>query len=54
MNLFRMGHDPYGQSLIDGLSWDLLTVAFWAGVVIIVAHLIIHALGSGKRGKRGG
>jgi hypothetical protein len=49
MNLFRMGHDAYGQSLIDGLSWDLLPVAFWAGVVVIVGHLVIRALTSGKR-----
>ena len=36
MNIFRMGHDEFGRVLTDGLSWDLLPVAFWAAVVIIV------------------
>jgi hypothetical protein len=51
MNLFRMGHDAYGQPIFDGLSWDLLPVAFWAGVVVIVGHLIIRAVSAVKRGK---
>jgi hypothetical protein len=52
MEIFRKGHDEYGRALLDGLSWDLLHVAFWAAVVIILGHLIVSALGSGKR--RGG
>jgi hypothetical protein len=51
MNLFRMGHDAYGHVLTDGLSWDLLAVAFWAAVVVIVGHLIVRAFTSGKRRK---
>jgi hypothetical protein len=54
MSFFRNGHDEYGQKLVDGLSWDLLPIAFWAAVVIIVAHLVISALTSGRRRKDGG
>ena len=51
MNFFRMGHDAYGKVLTDGLSWDLLPVAFWAGVIIIIGHLMVRAFTSGKRRK---
>jgi hypothetical protein len=51
MNLLRFGHDSYGNRIVDGASWDLLQVAFWAGVAVIVVHLVIRAL---RRGKSGG
>jgi hypothetical protein len=51
MNLLRFGHDTYGNRIIDGASWDLLPVAFWAGIVVIVVHLVVRAM---KRGKGGG
>ena len=51
MNLLRFGHDTNGNRIIDGASWDLLPVAFWAGIAVIVVHLVIRAL---KRGKGGG
>jgi hypothetical protein len=51
MNLLRFGHDTYGNRIIDGASWDLLPVAFWAGVAVIVVHLVIRAL---RRGRNGG
>lgn len=49
MDLLRYGHDPYGERIINGASWDLLPVAFWAGVVIIVVHLIYRAVRGGRR-----
>ncbi len=51
MNLLRFGHDTYGNRIVDGVSWDLLPVAFWAGIAVIVVHLVIRAL---RRGKSGG
>lgn len=51
MNLLRFGHDTYGNRIIDGASWDLLPAAFWAGIAVIVVHLVIRAL---RRGKNGG
>jgi hypothetical protein len=49
MNLLRFGHDAYGQSVLNGVSWDLLPVAFWGGVAVIVGHLIYRALRRGQR-----
>ena len=51
MNLLRFGHDAYGERALNGVSWDLLPVAFWAGVAVIVGHLIYRAL---RRGGRSG
>ena len=50
MNLLRFGHDTYGNRIIDGASWDLLPVAFWAGIAVIVVHLVIRAVRRGKSG----
>lgn len=44
MELLRYGHDTYGEPVVNGLSWDLLGVAFWAGVAVIVVHLVWRAL----------
>jgi hypothetical protein len=51
MNLLRFGHDTYGNRIVDGASWDLLPVAFWAGIAVIAIHLVIRAM---RRGKNGG
>jgi hypothetical protein len=29
---------------VNGASWDLLPVAFWAGVAVIVVHLVWRAV----------
>lgn len=50
MNLLRFGHDTYGNRIVDGASWDLLPVAFWAGIAVIVVHLVIRAVRRGKSG----
>jgi len=44
MEILRYGHDAYGERVINGASWDLLPVAFWAGVAVIVGHLIWRAI----------
>lgn len=44
MDILRYGHDSYGQKVMNGISWDLLPVAFWAGVAVIVVHLVYRAL----------
>lgn len=53
MSIFRYGHDSFGEKVLNGVSWDLLPVAFWAGVAVIVGHLVWRAL-SKKSGKGGG
>jgi hypothetical protein len=50
METLRYGHDSFGEPVINGVSWDLLPVAFWAGVAVIVAHLIWRAIS--RRGSR--
>ncbi|MFO1502294.1 MAG: hypothetical protein U1F39_00590 [Steroidobacteraceae bacterium] len=50
MNLLRFGHDSYGNRIVDGVSWDLLPVAFWAGIAVIVVHLVIRAVGRRRNG----
>jgi hypothetical protein len=52
MDIFRYGHDSYGQVLINGLSWDLLGLAAGAGVAVIVIHAIYRALV--KAGRKSG
>lgn len=44
MDLLRYGHDVYGERVLNGASWDLLPVAFWAGVAVIVGHLVWRAV----------
>lgn len=51
MSILRYGHDTYGEPVINGLAWELLPVAFWAGVAVIVAHLVWRAVkGTQRRG----
>jgi len=55
MNLLRFGHDAYGERVLNGVAWELLLpVAFWAGVAVIVGHLIYRALRRGKSGRTHG
>lgn len=49
MELLRYGHDAWGETVVNGLSWDLLPWAFGAGVAVIVIHLIYRALTRGGR-----
>ncbi len=49
MEIFRIGHDVYGQRVLEGVSWSMLGVAVGAGAVVILGHLI-YTLMRGKRG----
>jgi hypothetical protein len=51
MNLLRFGHDAYGERVLNGASWDLLPLVFWAGVAVIVGHLIYRTLRRGAADK---
>lgn len=48
MEFLRMGHDVWGQRVVEGVSWQLLPVAAGIGVVVIVGHLLLKLI----RGKR--
>ena len=49
MEFFRVSRNVWGQESIQGMSWDLLPVFFWVGVLLIVSHAIYCWLVIGKR-----
>jgi len=54
MEIFRFTRNAWGQETLEGISWDLLPVAFALGLAIIVGHLVWRALrgkGSVDRGQ---
>lgn len=53
MDILRYGHDSYGQQIVNGAAWDLLPVAFWAGVAVIIGHLIYRAIARRRSVNRG-
>jgi hypothetical protein len=53
MDMLRYGHDSFGARVVNGVSWDLLPVAFWAGVAVIAGHLIYRAFAR-RRARKGG
>jgi hypothetical protein len=44
VEFLRYTHNAWGQETLQGVSWDLLPVAFGLGVVSIVGHLVWRAL----------
>jgi len=36
----RISRDAWGQEVLEGISWDLLPVAFAIGAIVIVGHAI--------------
>jgi len=54
MEIFRITRNAWGQETLEGISWDLLPVAFALGLAIIVCHLVWRSLrrkGSAERGQ---
>lgn len=49
MEIFRVSRNVWGQETVLGLSWDLLPIFFFAGVVIVVSHAAYCRLTAGKR-----
>jgi hypothetical protein len=49
MELFRVGHDVYGQRVLEGIAWDLLPVFVGVGAVVIVGHLIYKLIRGNRR-----
>ena len=45
MELLRYGHDAWGATVVNGVSWDLLGVAFGAGLAVVVVHAVRRLLG---------
>jgi hypothetical protein len=38
VEVLRVSRDVWGQEIVQGLSWDLLPLFFFAGVGFIVLH----------------
>jgi hypothetical protein len=49
MELFRVGHDVYGQRVLEGIAWDLLPIFAGAGAVVIIGHLIYKLIRGNRR-----
>lgn len=49
MEIFRISRDVWGQELIQGISWDLLPVFFFAGTALIVLHAAYRRFLAPKR-----
>jgi hypothetical protein len=49
MEIFRITRNAWGQETLEGMSWDLLPVAFGVGVAFIVLHLAWRALRKRRR-----
>lgn len=50
MDLFRVGHDVYGQRVLEGISWNTVPYAVGVAAVVIVGHLIWRLIRGTKRG----
>jgi hypothetical protein len=57
MQLVRISQTPWGQKVLEGISWDLLPVAVGVGVLVIIVHAVYRAMRkhreAGARGTRG-
>ena len=44
MEIFRVGHDAWGRSVLEGVSWDLLPIAAGVGAAVILGHAIYRLI----------
>ncbi len=44
MDILRYSSNAWGQTVLEGASWDLLPIFFGLGIGIIVVHLIAKRL----------
>ena len=40
MEVLRYSSNAWGQTVLEGVSWDLLPVFFGIGVVVIIGHAL--------------
>jgi hypothetical protein len=53
VEIFRITRNAWGQETLEGMSWDLLPVAFGLGVAFIIGHLVWRALRRKRSAGRG-
>ena len=49
MELVRVSTDVWGRQVLEGISWDLLPIAFGIGAAVIVGHVIYRLVRKGRR-----
>jgi hypothetical protein len=49
MELVRVSTDVWGREVLEGISWDLLPVAFGIGALVIVVHAIYRLVRKGPK-----
>lgn len=49
MEVLRYSSNAWGQSVLEGMSWDLLGVFFAAGCVFIITHALYMLFFSPKK-----
>jgi len=49
MELFRISRDAYGREVLQGMSWDLISVFVGLGVAMIVLHALYRYFLAPKR-----
>jgi hypothetical protein len=54
MNLFTWGQSPWGQAILQHISWDLFWASLFAGLAFFVAHASYMYLSPHRKRKAGG
>jgi hypothetical protein len=49
MELVRISRDAWGQEVLEGISWDLLPVAFALGALVIIGHAIYRLVRKSRK-----
>ncbi len=54
MEWLRVSRNPWGQEVLQGVSWDLLWLFVGAGVAFVVVHMLYAraSMPKRRRGKR--
>jgi len=45
----RISRDAWGQEVLEGISWDLLPLAFALGALVIIGHAIYRLINKSRR-----
>ncbi|HJL61216.1 MAG TPA: hypothetical protein QF517_04600 [Pseudomonadales bacterium] len=53
MEVFRYSHNAWGQSVLEGVSWDLLGVFFTATLTFILIHALFMWLIAPRKSRTG-
>ena len=49
MELLRVSRNVWGQEVVEGISWDLLPVAFALGAAVIIGHAVFRLVRRRRR-----